>query len=137
MNWVVWRCAYHRFLSSQLKKPRCPVIPKKKFVKQIAKDLEEALTGINTTPAARGRIGKGGVLAIKMREALYYGEWQKAKEAAQAIIDLKQYELEPDYSNLFKLTGTDSKEVIIADQRIPPPPLIHSVWELSARCIIM
>ena len=86
---------------------------------QIAKDLEEALTGINTTPAARGRIGKGGVLAIKMREALYYGEWQKAKEAAQAIIDLKQYELEPDYSNLFKLTGTDSKEVIIADQRIP------------------
>ena len=86
---------------------------------QIAKDLEDALTGINTTPAARGRIGKGGVLAIKMREALYYGEWQKAKEAAQAIIDLKQYELEPDYSNLFKLTGTDSKEVIIADQRIP------------------
>lgn len=47
---------------------------------QIAKDLEDALTGINTTPLPEDRIGKGGVLAIKMREALYYGEWQKAKE---------------------------------------------------------
>ena len=86
---------------------------------QVAKDLKDAIADINETPEARGRIAKGAVLAIKMREALYYGEWQKAKEAAQAIIDLKQYELEPDYSNLFKLTGTDSKEVIIADQRIP------------------
>ncbi|WP_075558493.1 RagB/SusD family nutrient uptake outer membrane protein [Parabacteroides timonensis] len=86
---------------------------------QIAQDLEDALAGISETPAARGRIAKGGVLAIKMREALYYGEWQKAKEAAQAIIDLKQYELDADYENLFRLTGVDSKEVIIADQRIP------------------
>ena len=87
--------------------------------KQIAQDLDDALAGINTVPSERGRIAKGGVLAIKMREALYYGEWQKAKEAAQAIIDLKQYELDPDFSNLFKLTGVDSKEIIIADQRIP------------------
>ena len=85
---------------------------------QIAKDLEDALTGINTTPAARGRIGKGGVLAIKMREALYYGDWQKAKDAAKAIIDLKQYELDPDYTNLFKVSGVDSKEIILADQNI-------------------
>ncbi len=85
---------------------------------QIAKDLDEALAGISTEPSARGRIAKGAVLAIKMREALYYEEWQKAKDAAQAIIDLKQYELEPDYSNLFKLSGVGSKEIIVADQRI-------------------
>ena len=85
---------------------------------QIAQDLDDALTAINTTPAARGRIAKGAVLATKMREALYYGDWQKAKDAAQAIIDLKQYELDSDYENLFKLSGIDSKEIILADQRL-------------------
>lgn len=85
---------------------------------QIAKDLDDAIANINEAPSSRGRIAKGAALAIKMREALYYDEWQKAKDAAQAIIDLKQYDLDPDYSNLFKLTGIDSKEVIMADQRI-------------------
>ena len=55
----------------------------------IAKDLDEALAGIAEAPEARGYIAKGAVLAIKMREALYYGDWQKAKDAAKAIIDLK------------------------------------------------
>lgn len=85
---------------------------------QIAKDLDDALVSINTTPATRGRIAKGAVLAMKMREALYYGDWQKAKDAAQAIISLNQYELDPDYENLFRLSGVDSKEIILADQRI-------------------
>ena len=81
----------------------------------IAKDLDEALAGIAEAPEARGYIAKGAVLAIKMREALYYGDWQKAKDAAKAIIDLKQYELDPDYTNLFKVSGVDSKEIILAD----------------------
>ena len=74
--------------------------------------------GIAEAPEARGYIAKGAVLAIKMREALYYGDWQKAKDAAKAIIDLKQYELDPDYANLFKVSGVDSKEIILADQNI-------------------
>lgn len=89
---------------------------------QVAKDLKDAIADINETPEARGRIAKGAVLAIKMREALYYGDWKEAKTAAQDIIDLKQYELEkgePDsYAKLFKLSGTASKEIILADQRI-------------------
>lgn len=85
---------------------------------QIAKDLDEAIADINEVPAARGRIAKGAALAIKMREALYYEDWQKAKDAAQAIIDLKQYELDPDYTNLFNVAGVGSKEIILADQYI-------------------
>lgn len=85
---------------------------------QIAQDLEEAIEGLNEAPSARGRIAKGAALAIQMREALYYGEWDKAKQAAQNIINLNQYELEPDYENLFRLSGVDSKEVILADQRV-------------------
>ena len=53
---------------------------------------------------------------MKMRAALYWGDYQKAKDAAQAIIDLGLYELDPDYTNLFKLAGKDSKEIILAVQ---------------------
>lgn len=86
---------------------------------QIAQDLDEAIQGgINDKPEARGRIAKGAALAIRMREALYYGEWDKAKQAAQDIIDLDQYDLDFNYENLFRLSGVDSKEIILADQRI-------------------
>ncbi|WP_455626105.1 RagB/SusD family nutrient uptake outer membrane protein [Parabacteroides sp.] len=85
---------------------------------QIAKDLNEAIPDLRETPEARGYIARGAALAIKMREALYYGDWQIAKDAAQAIIDLKQYELDPDYTNVFKIAGVDSKEIILADQHI-------------------
>lgn len=53
---------------------------------------------------------------MKMRAALYWGDYQKAKDAAQAIIDMGKYELDPDYTNLFKLAGVDSKEIILAVQ---------------------
>ena len=95
---------------------------------QIAQDLDDALTAINTTPAARGRIAKGAVLATKMREALYYGDWQKAKDAAQAIIDLKQYELDSDYENLFKLSGIDSKEIILAQWKHETNTQFSNTW---------
>lgn len=84
----------------------------------IADDIKYAEENIKDTPSARGRIAKGAVLALKMREALYYGDWQKAKDAAQAVINLKQYELDPDYTALFKVSGQNSKEIIIADQRV-------------------
>ena len=39
-------------------------------------------------------LGTGAALALRMREALYYGDWQVAKAKAQAIMDLGQYSLE-------------------------------------------
>ena len=80
------------------------------------KDLEEAIADISDKPASRGFIAKGAALAMKMRAALYWADYQKAKDAAQAIIDLGQYELDKDYTNLFKLDGRDSKEIILAVQ---------------------
>lgn len=80
------------------------------------KDLDEAIADINDTPAARGRIAKGAALAVKMRAALYWEDYRKAKEAAQAIIDLNQYQLDADYTNLFKIAGQGSNEIILAIQ---------------------
>ena len=89
-------------------------------------ELDECTSDLSEKPAARGRIAQGAALAIRMREALYYGDWQVAKEKAQAIIDLSKkngnlYELEKGadgYSRLFQVAGQDSKEIILVVQYI-------------------
>lgn len=89
-------------------------------------ELDECTSDLSEKPVARGRIAQGAALAIRMREALYYGDWQVAKEKAQAIIDLSKkngnlYELEKGadgYSRLFQVAGQDSKEIILAVQYI-------------------
>lgn len=96
----------------------------------IAKDLDEAIPDLSKVPAARGYIAKGAALAIKMREALYYGDWQRAKDAAQGIIDLKQYELDPDFTNPFKIAGLDSKEIILADQNLENLPGLGTIGQM-------
>lgn len=94
----------------------------KKFVND---ELDAAIGELNAAPSERGRIAKGAAMAIRMRSALYYGDYQKAKEMAEAIIGLNQYALESDYSNLFKVAGQDSKEIILAVQ------YVNSTLELS------
>jgi len=84
----------------------------------IETELDQAISELNAAPEARGRIAKGAALALKMRMALYYEDYQRAKDAAQAIIELGQYGLESDYSELFKVSGQGSKEIILAVERI-------------------
>lgn len=81
-------------------------------------ELDTAIGELNASPSERGRIAKGAAMAIRMRSALYYSDYVKAKEMAEAIMNLKQYDLEPDYSNLFKVAGQDSKEIILAVQYV-------------------
>lgn len=64
----------------------------------------------------RGRLGKGAALAIRMREALYYGDWEVAKAKAKEIIDLNVYSLDPSYQKLFTIAGQGSSEIIAAVQ---------------------
>ena len=88
-------------------------------VKQFVYDeLDAAIPMLNDEPAARGYIAKGAALAIKMRSALYYGDYARAIEAAQAIMDLGQYQLDPSYANLFTVAGQGSTEIIAAVQFI-------------------
>lgn len=79
-------------------------------------EIDAALTDINSTPSARGRVAKGAALAIKMRSALYWNDYSRAQETAKAIMELKQYELHADYANLFTLSGQNSKEIILSVQ---------------------
>ena len=84
--------------------------------KYIYDELDAAIPLLNDIPAASGYIAKGTALALKMRSALYYNDFQRAKEAAKAIIDLGQYELDPSFENLFMVSGQNSKEIIAAVQ---------------------
>lgn len=87
----------------------------------IETELDTYTYDLSVKPTERGRITQGAALAIRMREALYYGDWSTAKTKAQEIIDLQQYDLEKGkegYSKLFQVAGQDSKEIILAVQYI-------------------
>lgn len=88
-------------------------------VKQFVYDeIDEAISLLKDKPSERGYIAKGTALAVKMRSALYYGDYERAKEASKAIMDLDIYQLEPEYANLFLVEGQDSKEIISSLQYI-------------------
>lgn len=64
----------------------------------------------------RGRVSRGAAMALKMRLALYEGDWATARQAAQDIVDLGEYSLATDYAALFSNAGKDSPEIILAVQ---------------------
>ncbi len=84
----------------------------------IESELDALVNDINVKPSASGRIAKGAALALRMREALYYGDYSTALDRAQKIIDLGQYSLDLEYSNLFKVAGQNSNEIILAVQAV-------------------
>lgn len=89
--------------------------------KYVYDELDAAISDLNKAPAQVGRIAQGTALAIKMRSALYWGDYQRALDAAHAIQALNLYELEPGasgYSRLFTLAGKSSKEIIYSTQYI-------------------
>ena len=56
----------------------------------IYKELDAAIPLLNDAPKASGYIAKGTALALKMRTAMFYSDFQIAKEAAKAIMKLVQ-----------------------------------------------
>ena len=82
----------------------------------IYKDLDEAIPMLYKEPTARGYLAQGAALALKTRVALFYGDYQKAKDAAGQLMGLGIYQLDEDFMNLFNVAGQDSKEIIAACQ---------------------
>ncbi len=109
---------------------RVPRNTEEEVLKFVNEELDKAIGELNAVPAARGRIAKGGAMAIRMRSALYYNDYAKAKEMAEAIMQLGQYELEEDYSNLFKVSGQNSKEIILAVQYINSTKALGTIGQM-------
>ena len=82
----------------------------------IYSEIDAAIPDLNEMPSDAGRVAKATALAIKMRSALYWDDHERAKQAAQGIMAMGKYELDSDYSALFKLSGQGSKEIIYSIQ---------------------
>lgn len=94
----------------------------------IYNELDEAIPMLYDAPEASGYIAKGTALALNMRASLFYGDYQRAKDAAKAIMDLGIYELDPNYENLFTLAGQNSKEIIASVQH---DENLYSNWMIA------
>lgn len=63
------------------------------------------------------RATKGAALAMKARIALYMSDWEVARDAAKATMDLGVYELYPDYGGLFRPENKNTDEIIFSIPR--------------------
>lgn len=60
------------------------------------------------------RATKGAAMAFKARAALLMGDWEIARDAAKACIDLGVYALHPDFGEYFLPSTANSDETIFA-----------------------
>ena len=127
MNWLYGGVAIidSYETADEAKVPRNTVDEVKKFIYD---ELDEAVPMLNDAPKASGYIAKGTALALKMRASLFYADYQLAKDAAKAIMDLGQYELDPSFENLFMVAGQNSKEIIAAVQH---DENLYSNWMIA------
>jgi hypothetical protein len=84
----------------------------------IEKELSEAASVLPNSYAAtdRGRITKGAALAIKARANLWAGNYAAAAADAKSVMDLKVYNLFPEYGKLFSYAAENNVEVILDKQ---------------------
>lgn len=67
--------------------------------------------------AELARATKGAAMALKARIALYNEDWNVARDASRACIELNAYELHSDYGDLFLPSSGNSKEIIFSIPR--------------------
>ena len=97
------------------KLPRDPEAEVKAFALE---DLQWSAEHIDEKPAEKGRIAKGAVLSMIARFNLLWGNYQEALDAANQVIALGQYELDPDFLNMFSMNGQNSKEIICTYEHV-------------------
>ncbi|RBL90562.1 RagB/SusD family nutrient uptake outer membrane protein [Chitinophaga flava] len=87
-------------------------------IRFIVQDLETAasLLPVKHEAAQTGRATQGACYAMKCRLLLNTLDYQGAADAAQKVIDLKQYQLFPDFKSLFQ-PGNDNNVEVIFDKQ--------------------
>lgn len=92
-----------------------PKSPKAEVVAQIIKDLKD-ISGEDMLPLTtdRGRATRGAALGLLCRVYLYNEMYEEAADAAEQVIKLNEYIIDPNYSTLFTEAGNTSKEILFA-----------------------
>jgi starch-binding outer membrane protein, SusD/RagB family len=95
------------------------------ILQSVYSDYDYAIANlpVENSNSALDRATKGIAMAMKARIALYMNDWQTAKSAAKACMDLGVYELYPDFRELFLSKTRNPIEVLF---------LFPSVSELDA-----
>jgi hypothetical protein len=107
--------------------------PKDRVIQQIMNDFTEAaelLTDEYSAAADKYRATKGTANAYKARYALYFGLWDVAVQAAQAVISSGKYALYPSYGDLFVTAGmwdANNREIIYLQEFSASISSLHSL----------
>lgn len=86
--------------------------PKDEVIEFIYENFDFAIDNLPRDHTQKMRATKGAALALKARHALYFGDYELAREAAKACIDLDKYSLHNDYEKLF-LTKNASEAIFL------------------------
>lgn len=83
---------------------------------QIEQDLRDAAPELSVSYSSTdlGRVTRGAAYGLLAKTQLYQQKYGDVLTTIQLIDDLNIYDLERPYSNLFKLGGEDSEEVLFA-----------------------
>lgn len=86
--------------------------------------ITELTDAIEDLPATRpneekGRITKGGAMAILGRIYLAEKQWANARDIYKAVIDLGLYSIDTKFKELFEDGGENSSEFILISKRMP------------------
>ncbi|WEK36060.1 MAG: RagB/SusD family nutrient uptake outer membrane protein [Candidatus Pseudobacter hemicellulosilyticus] len=88
-------------------KPRTPATEIYAFMQQELETARDLLTP-DYPQGRRTRINRYAALSLLARVYLYRQNWEKAAEAAAAVIASGQYRLEPDHNNVFLAQSRES-----------------------------
>lgn len=88
--------------------------PKEEVIPLIYADYDEAIKYLpeKYTGTSSQRATKGAAMAMKARFALYMGDWEVCRDAAQQCMDLGIYKLHSSYADLFLSTTKNAEEAI-------------------------
>lgn len=86
------------------------------IIEELDDIIENETLPVNYSGGDVGRATHGAAESLKARAALRNERWDIAKNAAQSVIESGEYELYPDYEELFHYDGENSSEVIFDRQ---------------------
>ncbi|WP_286861003.1 RagB/SusD family nutrient uptake outer membrane protein [Proteiniphilum sp. UBA5510] len=107
---------------------KLPRTSRSEVINQIITDLNTAagLLPLKNSTSNIGRATKGAALSLKSRVLLYEGRWEEAAQAAKEVIDLKVYDLFPNYRGMYLPENENNQEVIF-DIQYKVPYFTHGL----------
>ena len=95
--------------------------PRDQVMSFVLSELQSAAAVLPSTRPGeeKGRITKGGALALLGRVQMAEKLWTDAMNTYKQIIDLDIYEIDPRFKELFEDDGENSTEIILSMKRMP------------------